>query len=200
MDTGLGSDAELDSGWRQLVADGVVAGLAGAVALAVPLVVWDWAHAAHRALELPMAATAWPFGLEHFSHEQNLWWPIVIGAALLALYGAASGLAFAGLADRVFALESPVSSLAGGAAWGFVSYMFFWYMLLPIAREGAPFRATAADPTLFVAPNWVWILGFALLGLVTGGVYAALHRTSLGEREARSQNEDEFGRKVLHAA
>ena len=83
MDTGLGSDAELDSGWRQLVADGIVAGLAGAVALAVPLVVWDWAHAAHRALELPMAATAWPFGLEHFSNEQNVWWPIVIGAALL---------------------------------------------------------------------------------------------------------------------
>ena len=149
-----------------------------------------------------MAATAWPFGLEHFSHEQNLWWPIVIGAALLTLYGAVSGLAFAGLADRVFALESPVSSLVGRCrVWGFVSFMLFWYMLLPIAREGAPFRATAADPTLFVGTE---------LGL-DPRLHAArprdgrgLRRASLDQpRRARrpvSKNEDEFGRKLQHAA
>jgi hypothetical protein len=192
--------AAFDSARNRLVADGIVAGLAGVIALAVPLVVWDWAHVAHRALELPMAVTAWLFGLQHFSHDQNLVWPIVIGTALLAVYGAVSGLAFAGLADRVFALESPVSSLVGGAAWGFVNFMLVWYMLLPIAREGTPFRATPADPTLSVAPNWVWILGFTLLGLVTGAVYAALHRSSLAESETRSRNEDELERKLLHAA
>ncbi len=180
-------------------ADGIVAGLAGGVALAAPLVVWDWARDAHRALELPMAVTSWVFGLEHFSHDQNLWWPIVLGTALLAVYSALSGLAFAGLADHVFGLTTTVSSLVGGAVWGFVSFMFFWYMLLPIARGGAPFRATPADPTLFVAPNWVWILGFTLFGLVTGAVYAAL-RPHAVEREDRSAIQEEFGRKLHYAS
>jgi hypothetical protein len=191
---------EVDATRRHLVADGVGAGLAGIIALAAPLAVWDWVHTEHRALELPMATTAWLFGLQHFSHEQNLWSPIVIGAALLALYGALSGLAFTGLADRVFALESPVSSLLGGAAWGFVSFMFFWYMLLPVAREGDPFRATPADPELFVAPNWVWILGFTLLGLVTGAVYAGLHRLHVAHPWNRPVADEELGRKLHYAA
>jgi hypothetical protein len=150
-----------------LVVDGLVSGLAGGIALAIPLIAWDWGHNAHRALELPMAATAWLFGLQHFSHDENLWWSIVLGSALLVLYAAASGVAFAILADRVFALESPLSSLVGGAVWGFVSFLLFWYMLLPIARDGAPFRPS-------VAPNWVWILGFALSGIATGVVHRAL--------------------------
>lgn len=190
---------EADLGWRELVADGIVSGLVGGIALAVPLVVWDWTHQAHRALELPMAATAWVFGLEHFSNEQNLWWPIVIGAALLAVYSAVSGLAFAGLADRVFAVGDTVSSLVGGAVWGIVSFVAFWYVVLPIARNGAPFRATPAQPTLSVAPNWVWILGFTLFGLVTGAVYGALHRPHLVGRDDRS-TEDEFGKKLEYAA
>jgi hypothetical protein len=185
--------------WARL-ADAIVAGLAGGVALAVPLVVWDWAHAAHRALELPMAVTAWVFGLQHFSHEHNLWWPIVLGAALLGLYAVVSGLAFAGLADRVFGLTTPVASLVGGAAWGFVSFMFSWYMLLPIARDGSPFRTTPADPTLFVAPDWAWILGFTLLGLVTGAMYAALRPPLVVESEDRSATQEEFERKLRYAA
>ena len=190
--------AEVESG-RQLVVDGIVSGLAGGLALAAPLVIWDWAHSAHRALELPMAATSWVFGLQHFSHDQNLWWPIVLGVVLLGLYTAVSGLAFAGLADRVFALESPVPALVGGAAWGFVSFMLFWYMLLPITRDGAPFRAAPGDPAFFVAPNWVWILGFTLLGLVSGAVYAALRRSGAVELQSRSATEEEFGRKLRHA-
>ena len=192
MDTRLGSAAThlereaIDHARRDLSVDGIVSGLAGGVALAIPLLVWDWAHAAHRALELPMGVTAWVFGLQHFSHAQNLWWPIVLGAALLGVYAAISGLAFAGLADRVFALESPVSSIVGGAAWGFVSFIFGWYMLLPIARDGAPLRPTTVEPTLFVASNWVWILGYTLSGLMTGAVYAAVHGSRLADRGSRS--------------
>ena len=59
------------------------------------------------------------------------------------------------------------------AVWSFVSFMFFWYMLLPIARDGAPFRQTAAGAAA-AAPNWVWILGFALSGLASGACYCAL--------------------------
>ncbi len=169
-----------------LVVDGLVSGLAGGIALAIPLVVWDWGHIAHRALELPMAATAWLFGLQHFSHAENLWWSIVLGSVLLVLYAAASGVAFAVLADRVFALESPLSSLVGGVVWGFVSFLFFWFMLLPIARDGVPFRVSPRAPTMFVAVNWVWILGFTLFGLVTGGVYAAM-RGSRARRVGRSR-------------
>ena len=57
-----------------------------------------------------------------------------------------------------------------------MGFIFFWYMLLPIARDGAPFRAPAFDPLLFTAPNWVWILGFTLSGLVIAVGYAALRR------------------------
>jgi hypothetical protein len=175
---------------------GIVSGLVGGIALAIPLVIWDWAHTAHRALELPMAATAWLFGLQRFSREQNLWWPIVLGVVVVGVYS--GGLAFAGLADRVFALESPASSVVGGVVWGFVNFAFFWYILLPIARDGAPFRATLVDPALYVASNWVWILGFTLFGLVTGAVYAAIHRPQLVERE-RFSNQEELATKLRYA-
>ena len=51
-------------------------------------------------------------------------------------------------------MRTLAGSLALGAVWSFVSFMFFWYMLLPIARDGAPFRMTASAAGAFVAPNW----------------------------------------------
>jgi hypothetical protein len=78
-------------------------------------------------------------------------------------------------------LSAP-TSLALGAVWSFVSFMLFWYMLLPIARDGAPFRATAFGE--FVAPNWVWILGFTLSGLATGVCYWALSRREASQPTA----------------
>ena len=149
-------------------------GLLAGVVLALPLIIWDWARAGHLAFELPTATSAWLFGLDHFSHEMNHFWPIVIGIAFLCLYCIGSGIAFTGLADRVYRIATLRNSLVAGAAWGFVNFMFFWYMLLPIARNGAPFRATAAAPGQFVAPNWVWILSFTVFGLATGASYAAL--------------------------
>src|SRR5207244_8602391 len=103
------------------------------------------------ALELPMAVTGWLFGLDHFVQNGYRWWPIAIGALFLLAYWGALGLAFAGLADRVYRVRTLSGSLALGAVWSFVSFMFFWYMLLPIARDGAPFRLTAAGE--FVAPT-----------------------------------------------
>lgn len=142
--------------------------------MALPLIFWDLVHSAHVALELPMAVTAWVFGLDHFSHTTYHVWPIVIGFALLGLYWILSGLAFTGIADRLYGIATLGRSLVLGAAWSFVSFIFVWYMLLPIARDGAPFRATAAAPGLFVAPDWVWILAFAASGLATGAAYAVL--------------------------
>ena len=163
---------------------GLGSGLLGGLALVVPVVLWDWARSGHRAFELPMAASAWLFGLEHFSHDRYLAWPLVIGVALLVGYSALSGLAFTGLADRVFGIAGPLGSLAAGFAWGFVSFIFFWDFLLPIARDGAPFRAGTG--AAFVAPNWVWILGFTLFGLVTGASYWAL-RTSPARGEVTGE-------------
>lgn len=171
---------------RDWVAVGLGSGLLGGIALAVPIVLWDWARAGHRAFELPMAATAWLFGLQHFSHDQYLAWPLVAGVALLVGYSAVSGLVFTGLADRVFGITGPLASLVAGFAWGFVSFIFFWDMLLPIARDGAPFRAASGAAVGFVAPNWVWILGFTLFGLVTGAGYWALH-TSPARGEATGE-------------
>jgi hypothetical protein len=96
---------------------------------------------------------------------------------VLVGYSALSGLAFAGLADRVFGIEGPLGSLGAGLAWAVVSFVVFWDMLLPIARNGAPFRAGTGAAVGYVVPNWVWVLGFTLFGLVTGVGYWAL-RTS----------------------
>jgi hypothetical protein len=179
---------------------GIASGILGGLALAVPVVIWDWARSSHRALELPMAATAWLFGLEHFSHDVNLWWPIVLGTAVLAVYWAASGVAFAALADRFSRLSHPAWTIVAGAAWSFVSFMFFWYMLLPVARDGVPFRASSVDPLLFTAPNWVWILGFTLSGLVIAGCYAALRRSPVAGREQRRTDPVDEPRTRLHPA
>ncbi len=168
------------------LAVGLGSGLLGGVALAAPIVIWDWVRSGHLALELPMAATAWLFGLQHFSHTQYLAWPLVIGIALLAGYAALSGIVFTGLADRVFGVTRPLASAAAGLAWAFVSFIFFWDMLLPIARDGAPFRAAPGAGHLFVAPPWVWILGFTLLGIVTGTFYSAL-RASPARDEVREE-------------
>ena len=153
---------------------GLVAGVGGGLMLAVPLVVYDWVKLSHSALELPTAVTGWLFGLDHYAQQGYRWWPIAIGALFLFAYWALEGLAFAGLADRVYRVHSVAGSLALGAAWGFVSFIFFWYMLLPIARDGAPFRVTAVAPGAFVAPNWVWILAFTVSGLATGACYQGL--------------------------
>lgn len=161
---------------RLLVAGGI-AGIVGGLAMGLTIVLWDWSNADHRTLELPMATTAWLFGLQHFSHDQSLWASIVLGSVLLLVYWLLSGFAYAALSDRVFMLASTTSLVVGGLIWGFVSYMFFWYFLIPIARDGEPFR-------LDVAPPWVWILSFTLLGIATGASYAAVRRAAISGRQA----------------
>jgi hypothetical protein len=184
-----------------ILAVGAASGLVGGLVLAAPVVIWDWVRSGHRALELPMAATAWPFGLVHFSHDENLWWPIVVGIALLAAYWAMSGVAFVALADRFLRPSHASATLVAGVAWSFVTFMLSWYMLLPIARDGAPFRAAAIDPRLFTAPNWVWILGFALSGLVIAGSYGALRRSAAMRGELRRvPKTDDRSTSVLPAA
>jgi hypothetical protein len=71
--------------------------------MSVPLVIYDWTKDSHSALELPTAVTAWLFGLDHFARNDYHWWPIVIGMAFLLAYWGLTGLAFAGIADRVSA-------------------------------------------------------------------------------------------------
>jgi hypothetical protein len=161
-------------GRGRLTMVGLGAGIGGGIGLGVPLVVYDWARSSHSALEWPMAVTAWLFGLQHFARNGYHWWPIVIGALFLVAYCGIWGIAFANLADRVYHVRTHSGALALGATWSFVSFMFFWYMLLPIARDGAPFRPTAIAAGSFVAPAWVWIVGFTVFGLTTAVCYDAL--------------------------
>jgi hypothetical protein len=153
---------------------GLEAGLLAGILMTLPLLIWDWVKPSHVALEYPTAAAAWLFGLDHFSHVTYRFWPIVLGFTFLALYWILSGIAFTGIADRLYGLTSVGKSLVAGAVWGVVSFVLFWYVLLPIARDGSPFRATARAPDLFVAPNWVWIVSFCVFGLALGGLYARL--------------------------
>jgi hypothetical protein len=157
--------------WLQI---GVVAGLVGGLLMAVPLIIWDWVKAGHIALELPAAATAWLFGLNYFSNTTYHVGPILLGIALMGVYWIVGGLVFAAIADRILRVSTLGGALAAGAVWSFVSFMFFWYMLLPIARDGAPFRTTALATGPSVAPNWVWILSFTVLGFATALAYAAM--------------------------
>jgi hypothetical protein len=179
------------------LAVGLGSGLLGGIALAVPIVLWDWARSGHQAFELSLGITSWVFGLQHFSHDTYTAWPGVIGVALFAAYSALSGLVFTGIADRVYGIARPFASLGAGVAWAFVSFIFFWDMLLPIARDGEPLRATAGGGQLLVAPNWVWILGFTLFGIVTGASYGML-RTSPAREEA--EPERRLTRTPLHRA
>ena len=66
-----------------------------------------------------MAATAWLFGAEHFSHDENLWGSIVVGAILLAVYWAVSGIAFTAVAERVHPQLTTAWAIVAGAAWSF---------------------------------------------------------------------------------
>ena len=58
-------------------------------------------------------------------------------------YAIASGAVFEFLADRVMRLRATVDVVAAGLGFGFASWLFFWYTLLPIAHDGEPFHATA---------------------------------------------------------
>lgn len=175
---------------RGLLAVGVLSGLVGGLVMAVPVVIWDWVRTSHRALELPMATTAWLFGVQHFSRSENLWSPIVLGIVWLAVFWAASGIAFVAFADRV-ARPRMAWTIAAGAIWSFATFIFAWYMLLPVARDGAPFRTTAVDRTLFTAPNWAFILGFAVSGLAMAWCYAALGRSPALGRAHQQDRPDE---------
>jgi hypothetical protein len=167
-------------------------GLAGAVGVAFPLVIYGWASSTHTALELPMAATAWLFGLGNFTPNGYDWSSIAVGALALAAYGILGGAVFGGFADRFLRLTTLPETLGVGLAWGFVNWMFFWYTLLPAARDGAPFHPGAVSVVLgsntwgapetltavalAVAPIWVFLVGFTLLGLATALVYRLSRR------------------------
>ena len=49
---------------------GSAIGIAGGIALAVPVVLYDWISSSHSVWELPMAATSWMFGMSHFEAER----------------------------------------------------------------------------------------------------------------------------------
>lgn len=177
------------TGTRRLAGVGLAAGIGGGLMLAAPLVIWGWVRESHSALEYPMAVTGWLFGLEYFGQNEYRWWPIVIGALFLLAFWAVLGLAFAGLAGRVYRVRTLPGSLALGGVWSFVSFMFVWYMVLPIARDGAPFRLTAAGE--YVAPTWVWVLGFTLAGFTTGIGYRALRSRSAAQPAASATEREQ---------
>jgi|SRR5581483_501558 len=164
------------------------AGIAGILGLALPVVLYDWFSAGHSALELPMAATAWVFGLSHFEQNGYLWGSILVGTLLMIGYGVLHGAVFSGFTDRFLPLETLPETIGAGLAWGFVSWLFFWYTLLPMARGGAPFHATGASllsvfaasnvfgATLSVAPVWVFVVGFAVMGVATALAYRVARR------------------------
>jgi hypothetical protein len=179
------STASVRSAAPAKAAIGSAIGIAGGLALAVPVVLYDWISSSHSVWELPMAATSWMFGMSHFEVNGFDGWSVLIGILLLVGYAIASGAVFEFLADRVMRLTATVDVVAAGLGFGFASWLFFWYTLLPIAHHGEPFyAATVLVPIpllgtllISVAPIWVFVLGFALLGLTTAFAYRSLRRT-----------------------
>jgi hypothetical protein len=169
---------------------GTTIGLIGGVAMAIPIVIYDWVSESHAALDLFMAATAWVFGMSHYTQNGYDWGSIVVGMLLLAGYSIASGAIFGGIADRFLRLRTLPETIGAGFAWGFVSWLFVWYTLLPIAHGGAPFYPTvlvgsielplstvSVTALVSVAPIWVFVVAFGLLGLATALAYRRLTRT-----------------------
>src|SRR5579885_3072929 len=134
------------TGAGRLTLTGAAAGIGGGLVLAAPLVLYDWAKASHSALELPMAVTGWLFGLDHFARNGYHWWPIVIGALFLLAYWSVLGVAFAGLADRVYRVHTLVGSLALGAVWSIGRSPPFWPPLPPTPRPRPPLPAPLPPP------------------------------------------------------
>jgi len=94
----VGASGALSARSKAVVAAAV--GVAGGLGLAVPIVLYGCFNAGHSALELPMAATAWLFGLGHFAQNGYQWGSIVVGILLLAVYTVAHGAVFDAVADR----------------------------------------------------------------------------------------------------
>ena len=169
---------------RTKAAIGTAVGLAGGIAMAVPVMLYGWVSSSHSVWELPMACTSWLFGLSYYTQNGVQWWSVVVGFLLLGAYAIASGEIFEVVSDRFLHLSTTLETLGAGLAWGFVSWLFFWYTLLPIAHGGEPFYATPTSfilplgttTTFSVAPIWVFVLGFALLGIATSFTYRNLRR------------------------
>ena len=62
---------------------GTAIGIAGGLALAVPIMLYDWISSTHSVWELPMAATSWMFGMSHFEVNGFDGWSVLIGILLL---------------------------------------------------------------------------------------------------------------------
>ena len=178
--------------WRDRQAPGVVgvlparskafiattAGLAGGLGMALPIVIYGWLNAGHSALELPdgrhvvavrapaLRPERLPVGIDHRRHP----------APGRLRHRQRSGLR--GDCQSVPRdADAHRDARRGHRFGGFVGWLFFWYTLLPIARGGAPFHIAAAS-ALFVAPTWVFLVGFAILGVVTALTYRLLRHST----------------------
>jgi hypothetical protein len=123
--------------------------------------------------------------MSHFEANGFDGWSVLVGVLLLAGFAIACGGVFEFLGDRAMRLRAGVDFVAAGLGFGLATWLFTWYTLLPIARDGAPFHETAIvmslplstlAATVTVAPVWTFVLGFALLGLTTASVYRSLRR------------------------
>jgi hypothetical protein len=89
------------------------------------------------------------------------------GLFVHTIHGAVLGMVFAGLASAVD-LDTTSTVVAGGLAWGAVTWVAFAALVMPVwlSAVGSP-----ASPPLpnFAPPSLLWHL---IYGLALGGVYA----------------------------
>jgi uncharacterized membrane protein YagU involved in acid resistance len=147
---------------------GVVAGVAGGLAMAAAEMIYGWASSAHTAWDAPMGIWAYIGGLDHFGRPVDHIGPIVLGIGGHMLNAILVAIVFVAL---MRALRYPRAALILGPVYGAGLWALQRYVFLPINTPQGKLFTTG-----LISPAWVWWIAHVALGTTIGLVYVLLER------------------------
>jgi len=109
------------------------------------------------------------FGDEHYGGGFDFW-PVTVGAAGHMMNSVVLGMVFALLAGLVLARASSVATWMAGAAFG----LAVWVVMVLVVAGGLQSSDLFADSV----PQWAWVVGHLMFGVITAMVFTAVRRRS----------------------